>query len=62
MVVPQSIVYHVGGGTLSYTSPRKVYLNFRNNLTMIIKNHEGVLFPKLIWRMMLDGIAALSFL
>lgn len=62
MVVPQSIVYHVGGGTLSYTSPRKVYLNFRNNLTMIIKNHEGMLFPKLIWRMMLDGIAALSFL
>lgn len=62
MVVPESVVYHVGGGTLSYTSPRKVYLNFRNNLMMLIKNHEGLLFPKLIWRMALDGIAAFRFL
>lgn len=62
MVVPESIVYHVGGGTLSYTSPRKVYLNFRNNLMMLIKNHEGLLFPKLFWRMLLDGIAAIKFL
>lgn len=62
MVVPESVVFHVGGGTLSYTSPRKVYLNFRNNLMMLIKNHEGLLFPKLLWRMLLDGIAALKFL
>lgn len=62
MVVPNSIVYHVGGGTLSYTSPRKVYLNFRNNLIMLIKNHQGLLFPKLFWRMLLDGIAAMKFL
>lgn len=62
MIVPDSIVYHVGGGTLSYTSPRKVYLNFRNNLMMLIKNHEGLLFPKLFWRMSLDGIAAVRFL
>jgi len=64
MVVPESVVYHVGGGggTLSYTSPRKVYLNFRNNLMMLIKNHEGLLFPKLFWRMSLDGLAAVRFL
>jgi hypothetical protein len=62
MVIPQSVVYHVGGGTLSYTSPRKVYLNFRNNLMMIFKNHEGLLIPKLLWRMVLDGIASIKFL
>lgn len=62
MVVPQSTVFHVGGGSLPYDSPRKVYLNFRNSLMMLIKNHEGLLFPKLFWRMSLDGIAAFRFL
>jgi len=61
-VVPSSVVYHLGGGTLPYSSPRKVYLNFRNNLMMIIKNHSGLLIPKLFWRMSLDGIAAARFL
>lgn len=61
-VVPASVVYHLGGGTLPYSSPRKVYLNFRNNLMMLIKNHSGILAPKLFWRMSLDGIAALRFL
>lgn len=62
LVVPSSIVYHVGGGTLSYNSPRKVYLNFRNNLRMIVKNHEGWIFPALFTRMSLDGIAGVRFL
>lgn len=62
LTIPESKVYHVGGGTLSYTSPRKVYLNFRNNLMMLIKNHEGLLFPKLFWRMSLDALAAARFL
>ena len=62
MVVPESKVYHVGGGTLSYLSPQKTYLNFRNSLYMIIKNHEGFLFTKLIYRMGLDGIAGSFFL
>lgn len=62
LVVPSSIVYHVGGGTLEYNSPNKVYLNFRNSLIMIGKNHSGLLFPKLIWRMILDGLAAAVFL
>ncbi|TAE88631.1 MAG: glycosyltransferase family 2 protein [Bacteroidetes bacterium] len=38
MVVPQSTVYHVGGGTLNKQSPQKTYLNFRNNLIMLTKN------------------------
>ena len=61
-VVPASTVYHVGGGTLPYSSPRKTYLNFRNNLMMLIKNHQGILFSKLIVRMLLDGIAGGIFL
>lgn len=62
LVVPESKVYHVGGGTLAYNSPKKVYLNFRNNLTMIYKNHDGWLLPKLFYRKTLDGIAAVRFL
>lgn len=62
VVAPESIVYHVGGGTLSYASPFKTYLNFRNSLYMLIKNHEGPLFPKLLKRMILDGLAGTRFL
>lgn len=36
--IPQSKVYHVGGGTLAKSNPRKTFLNFRNNLTMLYKN------------------------
>ena len=35
--LPESVVYHVGGGTLPKTNPMKTYLNFRNNLTMLYK-------------------------
>jgi len=35
---PQSVVYHVGGGTLKAESPQKTFLNFRNNLLMVYKN------------------------
>lgn len=37
-VVPQSMVFHVGGATLSKSNPMKTFLNFRNNLTMLYKN------------------------
>jgi GT2 family glycosyltransferase len=60
--IPTSVIKHVGGGTLPYASSRKVYLNFRNNLIMIIKNHKGPVFFKLTWRMTLDGLAAIRFL
>ena len=37
MVEPRSVVYHLGGGTLPNESPRKLYLNYRNNLSMLFK-------------------------
>jgi GT2 family glycosyltransferase len=39
--VPESFVYHVGGGTLPKNNSRKTFLNFRNNLLMLFKNLEG---------------------
>jgi GT2 family glycosyltransferase len=60
--IPESTVYHLGGGTLDYQSPKKVYLNFRNSLFMLMKNHAGPLFPSLFIRMCLDGIAGVKFL
>ncbi|MFT7033828.1 MAG: GT2 family glycosyltransferase [Cyclobacteriaceae bacterium] len=60
--LPDSHVYHVGGGTLSKTNSRKTYLNFRNNLTMIYKNDS---FTSLLWKLPLrlnfDLIAGLQF-
>lgn len=59
--LPQSVVYHLGGGSLAYESPRKTYLNHRNNLLMIRKNKQhpqGVLFI----RFFLDYAAALFYL
>ncbi len=37
-VVPESRVYHLGGGSLPASNPRKTYLNFRNNLFLLYKN------------------------
>jgi len=62
-VIPQSVVYHLGGGTLDYSSPRKVNLNFRNSLYTLYKNESGgSLFWKLPLRLVLDGVAGLKFL
>lgn len=63
MVQPEAVVYHVGGGTLNYQSPRKTYLNFRNNIVTIFKNEPAL---KLLWllpvRFSLDGVAGIMFL
>jgi GT2 family glycosyltransferase len=60
---PQSVVFHLGGGTLSYNSHKKVYLNFRNNLYMLFKNLPRTQFNRIFFaRMILDGVAALKFL
>jgi GT2 family glycosyltransferase len=57
-----STVFHLGGGTLNKVSPFKTYLNFRNNLFLLVKNHHRKqLLPMLLRRMLLDGIAALKF-
>lgn len=59
---PASEVYHVGGGTLSKENPFKTYLNFRNNLYLMIKNLSPRKFlTTMCKRMILDGIAALRF-
>lgn len=60
---PTSVVYHVGGATLSVESPRKTFLNFRNNLLMLYKNlPEKDLKHVMRARFWLDYIAALKFL
>ncbi|MDX2360149.1 MAG: glycosyltransferase family 2 protein [Crocinitomicaceae bacterium] len=62
LAIPASTVYHVGGGTLPYESSNKVFLNFRNSLIMIAKNHEGNTFGILLYRKILDGVAGAMFL
>ena len=37
-VQPASVVYHLGGGALPMNHPRKLFLNYRNNLLMLYKN------------------------
>ncbi|MFN8310310.1 MAG: glycosyltransferase family 2 protein [Chitinophagales bacterium] len=59
MAVPESVVYHVGGGSLPQGNPRKTYLNFRNNLFLLLKNlPASALWWKLPLRLMLDVVAA----
>ena len=61
-VCPQSTVYHLGGGTLDKTSPRKTYLNFRNGLSILLKNEAtSDLLWKLPLRLALDWLAILQF-
>lgn len=61
--VTGSVVYHVGGGTLPKGNPRKTFLNFRNNLTMLYKNlPEEDLRPVMRMRYWLDRLAALEAL
>jgi len=63
MYCPDSTVYHVGGGTLNKTSSYKTFLNFRNNLMLLLKNHPpNYLYIKIFIRFLLDGIAGLKFL
>jgi len=60
---PLSIVYHLGGGSLPYDNPRKLFLNFRNSLFMLFKNcPPNKLFKVLTVRMLLDGLAAAKLL
>ena len=59
---PRSVVYHVGGATLSAGNPQKTYLNFRNNLLMLYKNLPSCeLGTVMRARCLLDYVAALKF-
>lgn len=61
--VPQSKVYHVGGGTLPNNSPRKLYLNYRNNLLMLWKNlPEKGKNTKIFLRKCIDGLSAVCYI
>ncbi len=61
--VPESCVYHVGGGTLPKANPMKTFLNFRNNLTMLYKClPEDELAHVMRVRRWLDYVAALEML
>ena len=61
--VPESRVYHVGGGTLPKSNPMKTFLNFRNNLTMLYKClPEEELKSVMRWRWWLDYLAAWEML
>lgn len=55
----QSTVYHVGGGTLNKQNPQKTYLNFRNNLSMMLKNLPSNKLYLIFFRLSLDGIAGI---
>lgn len=60
--IPQSVVYHVGGGTLPKDNPRKTYLNFRNNLLMLYKNQPDKRLRRVMRRRrVLDFVAWFKF-
>ncbi|MCB0495696.1 MAG: glycosyltransferase family 2 protein [Cyclobacteriaceae bacterium] len=57
--IPDSTVYHVGGGTLNYSSPFKTYLNYRNGLYMLLKNIPGSQLNRtIVIRVLLDWLSA----
>ncbi len=61
--IPESIVYHIGGGTLPNNNPHKLYLNYRNNLYLLFKNlPPAKLVPVILIRMILDGMSAMAYL
>lgn len=61
--IPQSVVYHVGGATLTEESPKKTFLNFRNNLLMLYKNLEEKEFNHIYRiRFILDYLAAIQMI
>ena len=62
-VVPESTVFHVGGGTLPNNTPRKLYLNYRNNLFLLFKNLPVLQLIMVIpIRMILDCASSLVYL
>jgi GT2 family glycosyltransferase len=63
VVCPQSVVFHVGGGTLPKVNSQKTFLNFRNSLLTVLKNAPPVIvFAMVLARLVLDSVAAARFL
>ncbi len=66
-VVPQSCVYHLGGGTLAPASPFKLKLNFRNGLLLLENNLPATIGARrargrIRMRKILDCCAAIVYL
>ena len=60
--IPDSTVYHLGGATLNYENPRKLFLNFRNNLYTLVKNEvNGRILWLILFKVVLDDIAGIYF-
>ncbi|QNL22549.1 glycosyltransferase family 2 protein [Hyphobacterium sp. CCMP332] len=61
--VAESEVYHIGGGTLPKSNPRKTYLNHRNSLFLLYKNlPDSIRGKKILIRLLLDGLSAIIYL
>ncbi len=61
--VGNSLVYHLGGGTLNSMHPRKTFLNFRNSLFTLLKNApKGQILVLIFLRLILDGLAGMKFI
>jgi GT2 family glycosyltransferase len=60
--IPQSTVFHLGGASLDKMNPKKTFLNFRNNLVMLLKNLPVYALPIIFIRMVLDGVAGVKFI
>ena len=59
MYCPDSVIYHVGGGSLPQGNPRKTFLNYRNNMSTLVKNlPSGKVLPLVFIRYFLDIISA----
>lgn len=57
----ESVVFHVGGGTLHKSNPRKTFLNYRNGLAMLYKNlPKEKLLKTIFLRLVLDGISGIK--
>ena len=58
-----STIFHVGGGTLHKSNPRKTFLNYRNGLAMLYKNlPTNKLVTTIFLRLILDGISGIKLL
>jgi len=58
----ESAVFHLGGGTLATSNPKKTFYNFRNSLFTIVKNEAQCVFWRILARLTLDGIAGIRFI
>ncbi len=54
-------VYHLGGATLDRASPRKLYLNIRNSLSMLYKNENDRFWSRFILKGILETLASMGY-